>query len=178
MAEQLYYLQLKAAKVSDRYAIWYKVSARGFSRDLNLAGKFTYEQCTRIDPAGKTTKKWEIENVDDNVMAVIERQTLEQTPAIVANETQYDRIVEIVENVYGYDRIQFLTTNRKRIYVEPRQMVHYFCCKFELFSLADIGQKTGGQDHCTVIHSRRTIQNLIETNKIVRDRFEQIDKSL
>jgi len=178
MAEELYYLQLRAAKVADRYAIWYKTSGRGFDRDLNLAGKFTNRQCVRIDPKGENTVKWLIETVDDNAMAVIEKGTLVNGQAPVANEVQYDRIVEVVESVYGYSMAQFLTKSRKRIYVEPRQMVHYFCCKFDLFSLVDIGRKTGGQDHATVIHSRKTIENLVLTNKVVRERFEQIDKSL
>lgn len=59
--------------------------------------------------------------------------------------------------------------NRRDRYDEfkrPRQMAHYTCCLFKdqfKWSLFNIGVEFGRKDHSTVLHSKKTIQNQIDT---------------
>lgn len=54
--------------------------------------------------------------------------------------------------------------SRKRDRVQPRQMLHYLLwLNFQgKLSLATIGAITGGKDHATVLHSKRTVLNDME----------------
>lgn len=53
-----------------------------------------------------------------------------------------------------------------------RQIVAYVLLNSTNMSLSSIGAIIG-RDHATVIHSRRSISNLIETNKTFRDNFRR-----
>jgi chromosomal replication initiator protein len=63
---------------------------------------------------------------------------------------------------------------RRREVVEARQAVFYFAALTRCLSLEDIGA-IFFKDHATVIHGKRTIMNLIETDKVVRYRIKQIE---
>jgi chromosomal replication initiation ATPase DnaA len=54
---------------------------------------------------------------------------------------------------------------RKREFVIGRQLCHYLSKKYTKTSLAIIGKRFGNKDHATVLHSNRTISDLIETDK-------------
>jgi len=57
--------------------------------------------------------------------------------------------------------------SRKRELTKPRQIGHYIAVTLYKFTL----QQTGtfyNKDHATVLHSRRTVQNEIDTNKEYR----------
>jgi chromosomal replication initiator protein len=45
-------------------------------------------------------------------------------------------------------------------------------------SLAAIGLMYGDRDHATVIHARKTVNNLMETNKVFREKAEEALKLL
>jgi len=64
--------------------------------------------------------------------------------------------------------------SRKRERVEGRQVCHWMARNRVVLndlSLVAIGKLIGGQDHATVLHSVRTINNLIETNRTFRERI-------
>jgi hypothetical protein len=52
---------------------------------------------------------------------------------------------------------------RKREYVGARQISMTLSCKFTKLSLAVIGRSHGGRDHATVLHAKKTVNNLIDT---------------
>jgi chromosomal replication initiator protein len=67
---------------------------------------------------------------------------------------------------------------RKREVVQVRQIAMYFAKKYTKLSLSVIGAYCGNKDHATVLHSCKTMSNLIETDKKIRQYIEEIDKKI
>jgi len=61
---------------------------------------------------------------------------------------------------------------RKREVVEARQILHYLAKNKKLGSLAAIGFRFGRKDHATVLHSNRTVTNLLETDHEFKEKYE------
>jgi chromosomal replication initiator protein len=54
----------------------------------------------------------------------------------------------------------------------------YLAKKHTKQPLAAIGAAIGGRNHATVLHSCKTITNLMDTEKIFRQQVEKIEKTL
>lgn len=65
---------------------------------------------------------------------------------------------------------------RKREYVYARQIAMMLISKYTKFSLSKIGKEFGGRDHATVLHAKRTIQNLCEGSKKIKEEVDKIEK--
>jgi hypothetical protein len=83
-----------------------------------------------------------------------------------------DIIIHITVTNRGFTREQVETTTRKREIVQTRQECMYFLSKFTKLSLSQIGANIGGKDHATVLHAKKTIQNVIDTD----NEFRKINK--
>lgn len=69
------------------------------------------------------------------------------------------------------------TDSRKREAVEARQIAHYISCQRKNKShksLRDIGATIGNKDHATVMHSVKTVNNLMDTDKKFKTKVEKI----
>jgi len=66
---------------------------------------------------------------------------------------------------------------RKREVVFCRQLIMYFMKQYTKDSLASIGGHFG-KDHATVLHACKTINNLIDTDKIVKDKVNTYSKKI
>ncbi len=60
----------------------------------------------------------------------------------------------------------------------PRQIAIYLARKYTQLSLNDIGNKFGGKDHSTVIHSINKIKKLIENDNDIKKHINNIEKML
>ena len=69
-----------------------------------------------------------------------------------------------------------LSTNHQRSIVEARQVFCYLAKKNTEYSLTDIGRFIN-RNHATVIYSIRTVDNLLETDKIFINTYSQIIKN-
>ena len=67
---------------------------------------------------------------------------------------------------------------RERAFVLPRQVGHYFLHKKTKLTLSEIGKKIGGKDHATVLHSCKTIRNLIQTDRDFAKEIEEIESNI
>ena len=67
---------------------------------------------------------------------------------------------------------------RERAIVQPRQICMFFAKKYTKLPLAAIGAHCGNRDHATVLHACRTISNLYETDKKMREAIDEIDKKI
>ena len=67
---------------------------------------------------------------------------------------------------------------RKRETVQARQTCMLFTDSLTKLSLAKIGQLTGNKDHATVLHAKKTINNLIDTDKSFKNQIKEIDLKL
>jgi chromosomal replication initiation ATPase DnaA len=126
----------------------------------------------------------------------IERRTIESfgaynwkpqnMPMLSALEAA-DNIVRQVARYYNITPIELKSRNRKREFCYPRQVAHRIVLEFfstnrlidgsgefisthGSLSLKQVGELTG-QDHATVLHSVKTINNLIETDRQFSERF-------
>lgn len=90
-----------------------------------------------------------------------------------------DLIINTVASILGVSKEDILSKTRKREIVEARQLTQYFirttCPKL---SLEAIGQATGGKDHATVIHSCKSVANLLDTDKKFAIKFDKIHDEL
>ena len=83
-------------------------------------------------------------------------------------------IVKTVTTFYNIDeRFIFEKTRRKEV-VKPRQVLMYILREDFNISYPLIGQKLGGRDHTTVIHSCEKIKGDIKTDTILMQEIEQI----
>lgn len=64
--------------------------------------------------------------------------------------------------------------SRKREIVEARQISMFFSKELTKKSLADIGLECGDKDHATVLHACKTINNLIQTDKLMKAKIETL----
>lgn len=77
-----------------------------------------------------------------------------------------EHIIEIVCEETGIEYATVLKKSRKREVVITRQLIAFYCKNCTGMSLQSIGEILGGRDHTTVIHSVKTIQNLLDTRNV------------
>lgn len=76
----------------------------------------------------------------------------------------------------GVDKLQGKT--RKRQVVIARQLSMYLAKNLTDKSLKAIGETFGGRDHSTVIYSCKTVQDLMETDLILKDTVSELEKKI
>ena len=69
-------------------------------------------------------------------------------------------------------------SKRSQSIVFPRQIAMYLCRELTDSSLPRIGEKFGGRDHTTVIHSYNKISKLIKEEREVFTMVQQITSKL
>jgi chromosomal replication initiator protein len=89
-------------------------------------------------------------------------------------DTKYHRMVSAVCSTFGVRPAHLTSPLRTRKIARPRQIIMYLATTDLGLSTTVVGRLLGGRDHTTVIHGRRTIAGLIETNSVMRDRVEKI----
>ena len=72
-------------------------------------------------------------------------------------------------------KISDLKVKRKnKGYVLPRQVAIYLCRKFTNTSLLEIGDKFGGKDHSTVLHSIKKVEEKISKEHSFKEMIENL----
>lgn len=89
-------------------------------------------------------------------------------------------IAEIVAKSLFLDVSDLKKRTRKREVVEARQITMWLMHHYTKLSLAAIAAYFENEngisfDHATVLHACRTVNDLKETNRIFRERFEEIE---
>lgn len=77
---------------------------------------------------------------------------------------EFEQLVDYVCHITGIPYSEVIKPTRETKVRRTRQLIAFYgydCCRLTLKSLGD---KLGGQDHSTVMHSRRKIKDLIETS--------------
>ena len=83
-------------------------------------------------------------------------------------------IVKIVADFYNIEEASIYEKTRRKEVVKPRQIVMYILREDCSISFPLIGQKLGGRDHTTVIHSCEKIKNEIKTDIALSQEINQI----
>ena len=87
-------------------------------------------------------------------------------------------IVRIVSSFYNIEERVIYEKTRKKEVVKPRQVIMYLLREDMGVSYPSIGEKLGGRDHTTVIHSCEKIKEDLKTNSLLLDEISQIRSML
>jgi chromosomal replication initiator protein len=93
-------------------------------------------------------------------------------------EITFERLERTVSQYTGVPVKAIYGNTRKREVVQARQLVHSFAKKHFKMSLENIGFKAGRKDHATVLHSCKTVDNLVDTDKKFRKLYKDIEGAL
>ncbi len=83
-------------------------------------------------------------------------------------------IVRIVSSFYNIEEHSIYEKTRKKEVVKPRQVIMYLLREDMGVSYPSIGEKLGGRDHTTVIHSCEKIKNDIKNNQGLVQEINQL----
>ncbi|MFR9652047.1 MAG: chromosomal replication initiator protein DnaA [Rikenellaceae bacterium] len=131
----------------------------------------------------------EIEGVLSAIMANVQfmnrkitiplaREVLKSYVNFNHKEVTVDSIVEEVCSFYSIAIDQFHTKKRTRDLAQARQIAMYLSKQLTKSSLSSIGSAIGGRNHSTVLHSCKSVANMIETDKKIRNDIEELTKSI
>ena len=106
--------------------------------------------------------------------------SLEEVRVIIKNSTRPRKtlaIADVVDKIARYYDIEptsiYEKTRRKEV-VKPRQLIMYILREDFAVSYPAIGQKLGGRDHTTVIHSCEKIKRELERDNELEEEVTQI----
>jgi chromosomal replication initiator protein len=89
-----------------------------------------------------------------------------------------DNIQKVVTSFFNI-KISDLKVKRKyKGYVIPRQIAMYFCRKLTNASLIEIGEKFGGKDHSTVLHSIRKVEEKVSKDPSFKETIENLNNRI
>ncbi len=83
-------------------------------------------------------------------------------------------IVKIVADFYQIEEETIYEKTRRKEIIKPRQVAMYILREDFSISYPSIGQKMGGRDHTTVIHSCEKIKNDLKTDSILGQEINQL----
>ncbi|MDP3996558.1 MAG: chromosomal replication initiator protein DnaA [bacterium] len=83
-------------------------------------------------------------------------------------------VIKIIADFYNIEEQSIYEKTRRKEIVKPRQLAMYILREECNVSFPLIGQKLGGRDHTTVIHSCEKIKNELKTDSILAGEITQI----
>jgi chromosomal replication initiator protein len=93
-------------------------------------------------------------------------------------EITVDAILKEVSAHFSVSVPDIKSEKRVRSVMIPRQVAIYLSRKLTDLSLVGIGEKFGGKDHATIIHSVKKIENEIKVKKELKSAVEKIGGKL
>jgi len=83
-------------------------------------------------------------------------------------------VIKLVADFYNIDEESVYNKTRKKEVVKPRQVIMYILREDLSISFPSIGEKVGGRDHTTVIHSYEKVKEEMKTNPVLMEEVSQI----
>lgn len=83
-------------------------------------------------------------------------------------------VIKVVSDFYNIDEDSVYDKTRKKEVVKPRQVIMYILREDLSVSFPSIGDKMGGRDHTTVIHSCEKVKEDLKTNPVLMEEIAQI----
>ncbi len=93
-------------------------------------------------------------------------------------EITIDMIIKEVATHFSIKTSDMKSAKRVKSIMTPRQIAIYLARKLTSSSLVGIGEKFGGKDHATIIHSIKKIEDEIGVKKELRDIVEKIESKI
>ncbi len=89
-----------------------------------------------------------------------------------------DMILKEVSSFFSITIADIKSEKRSRSIMLPRQVTIFLARKMTGLSLSDIGERLGGRDHATIIHSVKKIEKEILSKKELKNAVEKIESRL
>jgi chromosomal replication initiator protein len=106
------------------------------------------------------------------------KDVIRQFVSFTEQEVSVDNIKNLVANYFDMPVEKLHSKTRIRDVVIARQLSMYLAKTYTNSSLKVIGESFGGRDHSTVIHSLKTVQDLLDTDEIFKDKVNAIVKKV
>lgn len=106
--------------------------------------------------------------------------SLNEIKGILKNNTKPKKmmsikdVVKIVSDFYNIDEDSIYNKTRRKEVVRPRQVVMYLLREDFGISFPSIGDKLGGRDHTTVIHSYEKVKEEVKTDALLSQEVNQL----
>jgi chromosomal replication initiator protein len=100
---------------------------------------------------------------------------------IIVDKTKEVTVEMIQKHVADFFKLKISdikSDKRLKALVVPRQIAIYLCRDLTKCSYPEIGERFGGKDHSTIIHSFKKITNLISQNMELKNTIETLKKNL
>jgi len=86
----------------------------------------------------------------------------------------YKEVVKIIADFYKIEEESIYEKTRKKEVIKPRQIIMYILREDFSISYPSIGEKLGGRDHTTVIHSYEKIKNEVKSDMLLLKEIQEI----
>jgi len=106
------------------------------------------------------------------------RSVVENFVSGISKEITIDNIKQLVSEYLKVPVEKIQGKTRKREVVMARQLSMYLAKHHTNSSLKTIGDKFGGRDHSTVIYSCKTVEDLIDTDPLMKDALNELEKKV
>ena len=106
--------------------------------------------------------------------------TLMEIKNLIKNSTKPKKnisikdVIKLITDFYNITEESIFDKTRKKEVVKPRQVIMYILREDFSVSFPSIGEKMGGRDHTTVIHSCEKIKEELKTNAVLMSEISQI----
>ena len=116
--------------------------------------------------------------MNKRITIALAKEVLKVYVSMYQKEITIEHIIEVVCAEMNIDRERMSSSERTREVAIARQLAMFLAKKHTKQPLTNIGAAIGGRNHATVLHSCKTISNLMDTEKVFRQQVEQIEKKL
>jgi chromosomal replication initiator protein len=96
--------------------------------------------------------------------------------SLYQKEITIDHIIDVVCREMNIEKERLNSSERTREVAIARQLAMFLAKQHTKMPLTAIGAAIGGRNHATVLHSCKTISNLMDTDKSFRLQVEAIEK--
>ena len=110
------------------------------------------------------------------ITIALAKEILKAYVSLYQKEITIDHIIDVVCENMAIDRARLNSSDRTREVAIARQLAMYLAKQYTKSPLAAIGVAIGGRNHATVLHSCKTIANLMDTDKAFRAQVEEMEK--
>jgi chromosomal replication initiator protein len=93
-------------------------------------------------------------------------------------EMTVEMIQKFVSEFFSIKTSDMKSDKRLKNLVIPRQIAIYLCRELTKSSYPEIGEKFGGKDHSTIIHSFKKIANLMNSDSELKNTVENIRRGM
>jgi chromosomal replication initiator protein len=107
-------------------------------------------------------------------LSILEVKNLVKTSAKPKKNVSTQEVVKTVADFYNIKETSIYEKTRKKEIIKPRQIIMYLLREEFSISYPSIGERLGGRDHTTVMHSCDKIKNDMEKDSTLSNEISQL----